>query len=146
MFQDAHKSTEKKGFPVFVFHKTRFYKYLKCILIEFRCGFSRGPTITSQNLQKHLEYKDTKLFQLVKLLLGVMGLVLRYGLMSQWLKSKIQDDSFLLLNLIMVFIFLNAFNISTTTFYTLCFFMGFSVGYWVPFVTIAAEQFGTIIR
>jgi hypothetical protein len=28
--------------------------------------------------------------------------------------------------------------------YTLCFFMGFSVGYWVLFVTIAAEQFGTI--
>jgi hypothetical protein len=25
-------------------------------------------------------------------------------------------------------------------------FMGFSVGYWVLFVTIAAEQFGTNIR
>jgi hypothetical protein len=44
------------------------------------------------------------------------GFGICYGLMSQWLKkSRKLDDSFLLLNLIMV-IFLNAFNISTTTF------------------------------
>jgi hypothetical protein len=53
---------------------------------------------------------------------------------------------FLTLNLIMVFVYLNSFGISKSTFYILCMAMGFSVGYWVIFVTIAAEQFGTNIR
>lgn len=46
----------------------------------------------------------------------------------------------------MIFVYLNAFGITASSFYTLCFIMGFSVGYWVLFVTIAAEQFGTNIR
>ena len=43
-------------------------------------------------------------------------------------------------------VYLNAFGISKSAFYLLCMGMGFSVGYWVIFVTIAAEQFGTNIR
>ena len=31
-------------------------------------------------------------------------------------------------------------------FYTVCFGLGFSIGYWALFVTIAAEQFGTNLR
>lgn len=53
---------------------------------------------------------------------------------------------FLLLNLGMVFLFLNSFGITVQTFYYICLAMGFSVGYWVIFITIAAEQFGTNIR
>ncbi len=53
---------------------------------------------------------------------------------------------FLTLNLLMVFVYLNAHGISGSLFYLLCMGMGFSVGYWVIFVTIAAEQFGTNIR
>ena len=32
------------------------------------------------------------------------------------------------------------------SFYLVCLLLGFSVGYWVIFVTIATEQFGTNIR
>ena len=53
---------------------------------------------------------------------------------------------FLSLNLLMVVVYLNSFGISKSAFYLLCMAMGFSVGYWVIFVTIAAEQFGTNIR
>ena len=35
---------------------------------------------------------------------------------------------------------------SPTTFYTVCFVMGISVGFWALFVTVAAEQFGTNLR
>ena len=35
---------------------------------------------------------------------------------------------------------------STTFFYALCCCLGFAVGYWALFVTIAAEQFGTNLR
>jgi MFS family permease len=69
------------------------------------------------------------------------------GLLSQWSQSRKKIMAlFLFFNLIMVFVYLNAFGITATTFYVLCFIMGFSVGYWVLFVTIAAEQFGTNIR
>jgi ABC-type cobalamin transport system permease subunit len=37
-------------------------------------------------------------------------------------------------------------NISLFSFYAICFFLGFSAGYWVVFMTIATEQFGTNIR
>src|SRR5688572_31119922 len=53
---------------------------------------------------------------------------------------------FLALNIVMVFVYLHSFGISKQMFYLLCMAMGFSVGYWVIFVTIAAEQFGTNIR
>jgi hypothetical protein len=69
------------------------------------------------------------------------------GLLSQVLRSRKRVMViFLLLNLVMVMIYLNARGISATMFYLLCGAMGFSVGYWVIFVTIAAEQFGTNIR
>ena len=35
---------------------------------------------------------------------------------------------------------------SAATFYLVILFLGFGVGYWAVFVTIAAEQFGTNIR
>ena len=69
------------------------------------------------------------------------------GLLSQYLQSRKKVMAiFLALNLLMVFIYLNAHGISGSLFYLLCMGMGFSVGYWVIFVTIAAEQFGTNIR
>jgi putative MFS transporter len=35
---------------------------------------------------------------------------------------------------------------SSALFYTVCGFMGFGMGYWAIFVTVAAEQFGTNLR
>ncbi|WP_255577705.1 MFS transporter [Flavobacterium sp. CHNK8] len=153
MFQDAHKSTEKKGDFLSLFsNKTRFYKYLQCILIGVPLWFLVGVLITfSPEFAKALGVQGYETIAAGKAIAWCYGgLVfgdIASGLISQWLKSRKKVMAlFLLLNLIMVFIFLNAFNITTITFYTLCFLMGFSVGYWVLFVTIAAEQFGTNIR
>lgn len=153
MFQDAHKSTEKKGDFLSLFsNKTRFYKYLQCILIGVQLWFLVGVLITfSPEFAKALGVQGYETIAAGKAIAWCYGgLVfgdIASGLMSQWLKSrKIVMTIFLLLNLIMVFIFLNAFSVTTTVFYALCFLMGFSVGYWVLFVTIAAEQFGTNIR
>jgi riboflavin transporter FmnP len=46
----------------------------------------------------------------------------------------------------MIMVYLHAEGVSSTMFYVLCMLLGFSNGYWVIFVTIAAEQFGTNIR
>ena len=42
--------------------------------------------------------------------------------------------------------YLGSSNLTPEKFVWLCLFMGFSVGYWATFVTIASEQFGTNIR
>lgn len=153
MFQEVHKSNEKKGDFLSLFsNKTRFYKYVQCILIGVPLWFLVGVLITfSPEFAKALGVQGYETIAAGKAIAWCYGgLVfgdIASGLMSQWLKSrKIVMTIFLLLNLIMVFIFLNAFSVSSTVFYALCFLMGFSVGYWVLFVTIAAEQFGTNIR
>ena len=53
---------------------------------------------------------------------------------------------YLVLSLISVVAYLSTKGITNHQFVWLCFFMGFAVGYWATFVTIAAEQFGTNIR
>ena len=69
------------------------------------------------------------------------------GLLSQYWKSRKKVMSlFLGFNLIAIFIYLNAFHVSVNTIYLLCGLLGLSVGFWVIFVTIAAEQFGTNLR
>ena len=42
--------------------------------------------------------------------------------------------------------YLGSSGLTPEKFIWLCLFMGFSVGYWATFVTIASEQFGTNIR
>jgi len=45
-----------------------------------------------------------------------------------------------------VVVYLTSFGLNSSSFIWICLFMGFSVGYWATFVTIASEQFGTNIR
>ncbi|MDP9046800.1 MAG: MFS transporter, partial [Bacteroidota bacterium] len=69
------------------------------------------------------------------------------GLLSQMAKSRrLTMLIFLVLSAVSVVFYLSAYGITNQRFIWLCFFMGFSVGYWATFVTIAAEQFGTNIR
>ena len=53
---------------------------------------------------------------------------------------------FLVLTGVMVAVYLNLHGAETWLFYTVCFVLGFSVGFWAIFVTIAAESFGTNLR
>jgi hypothetical protein len=53
---------------------------------------------------------------------------------------------FILLTLCFVSLYLYSPFSSSTGFYITCFLLGFGIGYWALFVTIAAEQFGTNLR
>jgi putative MFS transporter len=153
MFKQIQQSDEKKGdfFSLFTSTK-RFSKYVQCILIGIPLWFLVGVLITfSPEFAKALGVQQAETIAAGKAIaFCYTGLVfgdIASGLFSQWLKSRKKIMClFLIFNLIMVFVYLNAFGISASTFYLLCFAMGFSVGYWVLFVTIAAEQFGTNIR
>ena len=69
------------------------------------------------------------------------------GLVSQWLQSRKKVlVIFISMSAVFTTLFFFSGGISLELFYGLCFALGFSVGYWVIFVTTAAEQFGTNIR
>jgi putative MFS transporter len=153
MFKQVQQSDEKKGDFLSLFtNPKRFSKYVQCILIGIPLWFLVGVLITfSPEFAKALGVQQAETIAAGKAIaFCYTGLVfgdIASGLLSQWLKSRKKIMClFLIFNLIMVFVYLNAFGISAATFYLLCFAMGFSVGYWVLFVTIAAEQFGTNIR
>jgi MFS family permease len=153
IFQKVADSNEKKGDFLSLFsNRKRFLKYIQCILIGIPIWFLVGVLITfSPEFAKalHVQAADTvSAGQAIAwcysgLVLGDIG----SGMLSQWFKNRKKITLlFLLLNLSMVFLFLNSFGVSVQTFYFICLALGFSVGYWVLFITIAAEQFGTNIR
>lgn len=153
IFKKTLENSEKKGDFLSLFtHKNRFFKYLNCILIGMPLWFLVGILITfSPEFAKALDVQGADAIEAGKAIaFCYSGLVfgdIASGLLSQWFKSRKKIMYvFLVFNLIMIFVYLNAFSISSNFFYFLCLLMGVSVGYWVLFVTIAAEQFGTNIR
>ncbi len=69
------------------------------------------------------------------------------GLLSQYLRSRRKVMLvFLSLNALAILVYLAAPFASSTAFYCSHAFLGFSSGFWVIFVTIGAEQFGTNLR
>lgn len=79
--------------------------------------------------------------------IGLSAGDLASGLMSQLIKSRKKVmGSFLGLSAIMMTLYFTLASSSLTTFYIICGLLGFSVGFWAIFVTIASEQFGTNIR
>jgi hypothetical protein len=69
------------------------------------------------------------------------------GSLSQYLKSRLRVLYLYLFALIFTLVvFFCMRNVSLPVFYTMCFVLGLNVGYWVIFMTIATEQFGTNIR
>jgi putative MFS transporter len=53
---------------------------------------------------------------------------------------------FLLATTALVAVYLSQSGGTAANLYALCAAMGFGIGYWAVFVTIAAEQFGTNLR
>ncbi len=150
--QVKEEGSERGNFLSLFTDKDRFIKYLRCILIGIPLWFLVGVLMTfAPEFAKALgvEGAETiKAGQAIAWCYGglVVGDIFS-GLLSQYLQSRKKVMAiFLTLNLLMVFVYLNAHGISGGLFYLLCMGMGFSVGYWVIFVTIAAEQFGTNIR
>ena len=153
MYKQVEQTAHSRGnfFSLFT-HRDRFVKYMRCILIGIPLWFLVGVLITfAPEFAKALGVIGADQITAGEAIAwSYGGLVLGdifTGLLSQYLKSRKKVMFiFLLFNLLVVMFYLNAFGISSDMFYLLTMLMGFSVGYWVIFVTIAAEQFGTNIR
>ncbi len=151
MFKHIKDSTVAKGDLRMLFSPPqRFFKYLRCVLIGIPVWFAVGILLTfAPELAQALGIIEP-ITAGKAIMFGYMGLSagdLASGFLSQYLKSRKKVvKSFVILTFLLTLVYVNAHNFSSPMFYALCCAIGFSVGYWAVFVTIAAEQFGTNLR
>ena len=151
MFSHAKQSHTSRGnfFALFT-QRRRFVKYLQCILIGVPLWYVVGILITLSPEFGEVLNVQGKVNSGAAVAACYAGLVLGdivSGLISQVLKSRKKVVYiFLVLNIIAIASFFLFNGLSLSMFYSVCFFLGLSVGYWVIFMTVAAEQFGTNIR
>lgn len=151
MFKKVAEKEISKGNILMLFtDKKRFLKYLYCILIGIPLWFVVGILVTqSPEFGKALNASEP-LHAGTGIMYTYFGIAIGdvlAGLFAQYFKSrKLTIFIFHILSIISVFLYLNSTGMNESRFIVLCLFMGFAVGYWATFVTIASEQFGTNIR
>lgn len=146
---NTHHTSRGDFFSLFT-NYGRFIKYLRCIVIGVPLWFVVGILITLSpefgkvlNVQGDVNAGAAVACCYAGLVLGDIA----SGLLSQVLKSRIKVIyTYLFLSIISISAYFLLHDISLFAFYAICLFLGFSVGYWVIFMTIATEQFGTNIR
>lgn len=127
----------------------RLSRFLRCIFIGTSTWFVIGVLVFFSP-----EFGKAKGLEGIlasnAIALAYIGLILgdlASGLLSQWLRSRVKVMAlFLALDVVAVLAYLSLPFSSPGMFYFSHFALGFSVGFWVIFVTIGAEQFGTNLR
>jgi putative MFS transporter len=151
MFVQLKEKTVQRGNFLQLFtNSDRFKRFINCILIGLPIWFTIGILITfSPEFSAHLGIPgpvvagDAVMFSYLGLVAGDLS----SGLFSQWFRSRKRIVRiYIFLTFAFILLYLAAPVKSTSFFYLTCFFLGFGVGYWALFVTIAAEQFGTNLR
>jgi len=131
-------------------NKSRLKRFVGCILIGLPIWFVIGILITlSPEFGVALNYPDpiiagkAVMFSYIGLALGDLS----SGLLSQWFQSRKKVVLFFILLTLLFIILYFVIPVKTSaSFYFMSALLGFGVGYWALFVTIAAEQFGTNLR
>ena len=158
MFQQARdnlseSSVTRGNFFALFSSRDRFLRYLRCILIGLPTWYmigilvQRASTVFAPaNGIQGEPIKDN--WSVAAFYLGLTFGDLASGVSSQLLQSRKKVVcAFLVFSLVCVgFYLFGSDGWSSTNYYRLIFLMGFSMGYWALFVTIAAEQFGTNMR
>jgi len=151
MFREMAGATVSKGnFLALFTDRSRFFRYLNSIMIGLPSWFVVGVLITfspefakALGVQGAISAGNAVMYCYIGLVAGDLA----SGLLSQLLRSRKQAILlFLLLTVAAVAVYFLAHGISTAVFYVICGALGFGIGYWAIFVTVAAEQFGTNLR
>jgi putative MFS transporter len=151
MFLKTKATKIKRGDFIQLFRKrSRLIKYLGCILIGLPIWYVAGILITfSPEFAKALSITgniiagDAVMFSYLGLTAGDFS----SGFISQKIGSRKKVvAAYILLTLITILLYLFIPVKTAFFFYVVCFMLGFAIGYWALFVTIAAEQFGTNLR
>ncbi|WP_134088185.1 MFS transporter [Olivibacter sp. XZL3] len=151
LFTDTAQKDVLKGRFFMLFQtKERFLRYLYCMLIGLPIWFIVGILITQApefgialGAAEALSAGKGIMYAYIGISLGDIFA----GLYAQVTKSRKKAVFFFQLLIIVSSLwYLGSDGITAEKFSWLAFFMGFSVGYWATFVTIASEQFGTNLR
>jgi MFS family permease len=151
MFNQVKEGTVVRGsLWMLVNRPERFLRYLKCILIGLPMWYVVGILITfsPEFAQKLGVTGPIRAGSAVAFCYG--GLIIgdfSSGFLSQMIHSRRAAVAiFIAVSLGMVLGYLNLHGQSPAVFYAMCMGLGFGIGYWAVFVTIASEQFGTNLR
>lgn len=150
MFARTTHANVKRGDLRMLFTGARGLRYVRCICLGIPIWFASGvlmffaPEITSKmGFATPVSAGSALLYYTIGLTVGDLA----SGLLSQWLRSRNRAlAAFLGAGTLLVSAFAMSGAFSTTVFYSICFLIGVSAGYWAVFITVAAEQFGTNLR
>jgi MFS transporter, putative metabolite:H+ symporter len=161
LFHRVKESTARKGdLRLLVNNTDRLLRYLSCILIGVPVWYVIGVLVSlSQDVFVPQLRIDTSALAADELK-RINGTAIRYayiglsigdllsGLLSQLLRSRKRVlYGYLSANLVLTLVFLFGMEGATIATYNwMCLALGTATGYWVIFVTVASEQFGTNIR
>lgn len=128
----------------------RFKKFMGCIFIGLPIWYAIGILITfspefgrALGLSGDVFSGDAVMWSYIGLAAGDLS----SGLLSQAMRSRRKVVFiFILITLACILFYLYFPFYSLQMFYVACFLLGYGIGYWALFVTIAAEQFGTNLR
>ena len=130
--------------------RKRFLRYLNSILIGVPIWFVVGILITFSPEFARALGTTGPVSAGNAVMYCYLGLVfgdLTSGLLSQVLRSRKKVVFlYMLLTIAAITVYFLQGNSSPAFFYGVCLALGFAVGYWAIFVTVAAEQFGTNLR
>lgn len=144
------KEISRGNFFQFFKRKSRFVKFMGCIFIGLPIWYTIGILITfspefarALSITGNIVAGDAVMFSYLGLAAGDLS----SGFISQKIGSRKKVvAAYILLTLVFVLVYLFMPVRTSGFFYTCCFLLGFGIGYWALFVTIAAEQFGTNLR
>lgn len=151
IFLQVKEQTSDRGNFIKLFtSRDKLSRFLSCIFIGLPIWFVIGILITfSPELAREIGFAGNVVAG-DAVMISYLGLVagdISSGLLSQYVRSRRRVVLwFILFTLAFIVIYLFAPIKSMSFFYVCTFFLGFGVGYWALFVTIAAEQFGTNLR
>jgi MFS family permease len=149
--QTENETTVKKGDFLMLFQNySIFKKYVNCILIALPVWFVVGILITfapefgkAMGATEPLSAGKGIMFTYIGISVGDI----LAGLLSQVFKTRKKIILlFLTATLATVLLFLFSRGLNEQRYLLLCVLLGISTGFWVIFVTVAAEQFGTNLR
>jgi MFS family permease len=151
MYHKMQRQDVSRGNFLMLFSsKKRFFKYLCCILIAVPLWFVVGILVgiapefgKALNAVDYLDNGKGVMFTYLGISIGDFIT----GALSQVFKTR-KKIVFVFLTITFMAMLFYLLNTGWTAngFYIMCFVFGIGTGYWVVFVTISAEQFGTNLR
>ncbi|MFM1963563.1 MAG: hypothetical protein RLZZ172_2408 [Bacteroidota bacterium] len=151
MYQKTKLANVQKGnFFMFFTNAKRFRKYALAILIGLPTWYVIGILMNYSNRFASDLYPNSLIDSGKATMFGYIGISLGdivIGLVSQYFKSRKKAlYIFYGLTIIACALYYSPLNKDDYSMYLICWFLGFSSGFWAIFVTMGAEQFGTNLR